>query len=668
MAESFDGYYQWLGIPPAEQPPNHYRLLGVQLFEPNDDVIVNAADQRMLLLRTFQTGKQSALSQRLLNEVAAAKVCLLNSEKRAAYDATLRAASATPSNDALPRIVPLEPRPAVTRREAGGQWLLAVAALATMAAVVFLAVKTLVGPGRQGLAPVARPAETTQEVAKNLSENRSLPLTPAPLPQGERGSRTGSKPASPTPDKPNEPLAKPATAAEHREASPVVESPKWNLTPRVVESPKPVPESPAKPGPAPESKPGPAEKVLVGRQPVPDSALLETALKAAQQAYESEYSAAKDLQARAGVARKIITQGQLARAGSAERFVLLRLARDIAIKAEDRILALAAVDELDRSFEINVLAMKGDVLRELAKGAHPVAYHHAVAQEAMRLADEAGRSGDVDAVEELLKLAVAAGGRAREKELVLQARTRLKELRTGPSKSRAPRGQAADARLLTNSVGMRMMLIPPGVLLKVRKNEAPQRVAITSAFYLGLTEVTRREYLAVTGLAPSRGRTVPGLREMSQFPVDSVTWLEAHAFCNRLSEMEHLPPYYQVEGDKIVAGGGPGYRLPTADEFRYAASGGDETRWTFPAADWDRYAWFRDNSGGVVHPVAQKAPTGFGLYDMAGNVWEYIGGSCGYRGQTARNTAEEINARQAFGTQPDRRLTDIGFRVARAAP
>jgi len=426
-----------------------------------------------------------------------------------------------------------------------------------------------------------------------------------------------------------------------------------------------VPEMAPKPEPAPESKPVPAEKVLVGRLPVPDSALLETALKAAQQAYESEYTAAKDLQARAEVARKIIAQGQSAPVGSAERFVLLRLARDIAVRAEDRILALAAVDELDRSFEINALTMKGDVLRELAKGAHPVAYHHAVAQEAMRLADEAGRSGDVDAAEELLKLAVATGGRAREKELVFQARTRIKELRTGPSKPRAP---TQDARLLTNSIGMRLLLIPPGVLLKVRKNEAPQRVAITSAFYLGVTEVTRREYLAVTGLTPSRGRTVPGLREMSLLPVDSVSWLEAHAFCNRLSEMEHLPPYYQFEGDKVLPGGGPGYRLPSADESRYAASGGDETRWTLPAADWDRYAWFRDNSGGVVHPVAQKAPTGFGLYDMYGNVWEYIGGNHGCRGQTARNTAEEINSRQAFGTQPDRRLTDIGFRVARGAP
>ncbi len=90
MAESFDPYHQWLGIPAGEQPPNYYRLLGIPLLESSDAVIENAANQRMGHLRTFQTGKHSADSQRLLNEVAAARVCLLRPEKKAAYDQELR--------------------------------------------------------------------------------------------------------------------------------------------------------------------------------------------------------------------------------------------------------------------------------------------------------------------------------------------------------------------------------------------------------------------------------------------------------------------------------------------------------------------------------------------------------------------------------------------------
>jgi len=88
---SFDPYYRWLGIPPEEQPPNHYRLLGLRLFEPDTDVIATAADARMVHLRTMQTGKHASLTQRLLTEVSAARVCLLQPEKKAEYDRRLRA-------------------------------------------------------------------------------------------------------------------------------------------------------------------------------------------------------------------------------------------------------------------------------------------------------------------------------------------------------------------------------------------------------------------------------------------------------------------------------------------------------------------------------------------------------------------------------------------------
>ena len=86
----FDPYHVWLGIPAQEQPAHHYRLLGIALFEGQADVIATAADRQMGHLRTFQSGKHSPLSQRLLNEVATAKICLLNPAKKTAYDEQLR--------------------------------------------------------------------------------------------------------------------------------------------------------------------------------------------------------------------------------------------------------------------------------------------------------------------------------------------------------------------------------------------------------------------------------------------------------------------------------------------------------------------------------------------------------------------------------------------------
>ncbi len=111
MPPQFDPYYKWLGIPPAEQPPNHYRLLGLTLYEADGDVISSAADARMIHLRSFQTGQYSNESQKLLNEVAAARICLLKPEKKAAYDTALRQ-RLQPAAAALPAVqIPTPQRP-----------------------------------------------------------------------------------------------------------------------------------------------------------------------------------------------------------------------------------------------------------------------------------------------------------------------------------------------------------------------------------------------------------------------------------------------------------------------------------------------------------------------------------------------------------------------------
>lgn len=90
VSTGFDPYHKWLGIPPDEQPAHYYRLLSIRAFESDPDVIESAADRQMAYLRTFQAGKHSALSQKLLNEVATAKLCLLNPERKTSYDAQLR--------------------------------------------------------------------------------------------------------------------------------------------------------------------------------------------------------------------------------------------------------------------------------------------------------------------------------------------------------------------------------------------------------------------------------------------------------------------------------------------------------------------------------------------------------------------------------------------------
>ena len=91
MSDAFDPYYIWLGIPPEEQPPHHYRLLGVTLFETNREVIEAAANRQMAYLQEISSGEEHIdEAQRLLGELSRARICLLNEEKKAEYDAQLR--------------------------------------------------------------------------------------------------------------------------------------------------------------------------------------------------------------------------------------------------------------------------------------------------------------------------------------------------------------------------------------------------------------------------------------------------------------------------------------------------------------------------------------------------------------------------------------------------
>jgi hypothetical protein len=209
-ADQFDPYHKWLGIPPKDQPPNHYRLLGIQTFEDDPDTIANAADQRMAHVRSFQSGKYSAISQRLLNELAAARVALLKPDRKSAYDAALRkshhadAPSAQPAFEDLASVIGHDEYASARNRPRRTQRKLLPVAVVLVAVVLLVAVGALFFLSRNDAMPVVK--ETPPQVPISPTPIVRQPSEPTPK---ERPVEAAPAPVIPTPkieDVPVEPV------------------------------------------------------------------------------------------------------------------------------------------------------------------------------------------------------------------------------------------------------------------------------------------------------------------------------------------------------------------------------------------------------------------------------------------------------------------------------
>ncbi len=199
-------------------------------------------------------------------------------------------------------------------------------------------------------------------------------------------------------------------------------------------------------------------------------------------------------------------------------------------------------------------------------------------------------------------------------------------------------------------------------------------------FLIGKTEVTQDFYEAVMGENPSHNK-------QPDFPAENLSWYDSLVFCNKLSAICGKTPCYSINGETDVSKWdyvphqyklikaeivfdetADGYHIPTMEEWDYAILGGENLEYS-GSNDLDTVAWTDCNAGGSSHKVASLKPNGYGIYDMSGNVFEWVwsvrddasrycrGGSWFDRGNAGKCTNKELK----FASQQSK---TIGMRIA----
>ena len=179
------------------------------------------------------------------------------------------------------------------------------------------------------------------------------------------------------------------------------------------------------------------------------------------------------------------------------------------------------------------------------------------------------------------------------------------------SAARAQTAANSPSKSITLELGsgakMDFVLIPAGTFMMGAEDSRPDekpatKVTITGTFYFGKYEVTQEQWQAVMGSNPSYYKG-------TNLPVEQVSWNSAQGFLTNLND--------RVKGYR--------FRLPTEAEWEYACRAGTTTQYSFGDGDGalPEYGWFTGNGERKTHPVGEKKPNPWGLYDMHGNVWEW---------------------------------------------
>ncbi|MEQ8789884.1 MAG: hypothetical protein RIC55_26555 [Pirellulaceae bacterium] len=399
MPESFDPYHTWLGIRPEQQPADHYRLLGLHAYEDDPTVIENAADQRMIYLRTLRAGRHAQYSEKLLNEVTAAKLCLLDGQSKATYDAELRrktmptatAPSARPpalptgppalnvsavevplpgppEMRSVPQVVGRSPQGGLHRAQILGI-ACAIGGVVVLGTVALAAIGGLYWMHRTNDEQVAHRAVSPAVVETPLTE--VLPESDGEVGEDTSGSETADA-SSPPETVTNETPASQATSVEP-EATVGSEPTDGGSLPEVTssESDSDTPEEASTEATAPSlTTTTPSEAAERIRQPIPNEDVRQTIAAKIEELYPaSDYELPSQ---QVELARTLLQLGDETRDRPNEQFVFYHRAMETACSAGEAELMLSAIDAIGMYFDFDQHAVKVAMLeRFVGEGDEP---------------------------------------------------------------------------------------------------------------------------------------------------------------------------------------------------------------------------------------------------------------------------------------------------------
>jgi sulfatase modifying factor 1 len=604
----FDPYHKWLGIPETARPISKYRLLAIEEFESDREVISAAAERQTIYLRTLQAGEHAVLVAELLNEVSRARVTLLNADQKAGYDEELRKQQTPePVPEPTPLPIPVVQTPAPTPTSV----VVRGTVTQEFPVSVVLSVKR---PRRRKVPKEIWKRPAVIGVSLGVVIGVFLLLVKLMF-SGDADSVASNAP-------------------------PVVSVP---LIPR--------------PGLVPaqttaNTLPASLQEGLVAYYPFNGNAEDESG----NGNHGEVHGAVLNSDRHGNTDQAYLFDGvddYIKCPSIFEKFYPLSLSTWIKAKGpypNTRFLyCILSKPRADRGsgFKLSITEdsiyaghhLGGPVIDEYVQGilgkwhsftltnngTHMSLFHNGVKVEVRPM----------EAFVEVLSLNVLIGTEFQSFEVnrrsfkgsiddvrvynraLSEAEVKsLYDYESKPPASPIPTGPATEST--TNTIGMKLNKIPAGTFTMGSPeteeghddSEYQHKVTISKAFYMQTTEVTQGQWKAVMGTEPWTAKD--NVKEGPNYAATYVSWDDAVAYCKKLSEKESKT-----------------YRLPTEAEWEYAGRAGTETTWSFGNDEnaLGDYAWYNKNAWDIdekyAHQVGLKQPNAFGLYDMHGNVYEW---------------------------------------------